>query len=218
MVEPLTRCQKTFNQLLLAEHCMTEKRARKLWENIVHNENNGSSIINETGGETFEDSISSSNEQLRYSGLEIVAISMANQGSSQSSGRYYAIINKDAEPIAKNCFKTLFPSNQIAYVRLVMEKLVDKEGGAVSRSTLINHRTDLPDPHKLGIDAAETVLEKLLEQKWLMFANDENENRRQSNSAKLTLAPRAYMELSYLLIEEFGMDRDDLPQQIYYRV
>jgi hypothetical protein len=34
--------------------------------------------------------------------------------------------------------------------------------------------------------------------------------------AAIVLAPRTYLELSYMLMDEFGMDANELPQQFKY--
>jgi hypothetical protein len=73
----------------------------------------------------------------------------------------------------------------------------------------------LDENHKLGLDDTEKAFEKLLDAKWI--EGTDAESRRGSMSSKVNLAPRAYMELSYLLVDQLGMSADDLPQQIYHR-
>ena len=257
MTDALGQGLKMFNQRLLAEHCLSETDARALWEGIRSNEYDMS-------GETFEESIAASNEQMKYAGLEIVGVSMPENiqsqqlSSTQDSGsrskrggkklvRYYSIINRFPDDIAKNCFKKLFPPEQQAYVRLVFEKLV--ENGPTSRATVLNYKNILNDgnrnvsnsqrlslsqrnnddddddennPNKAGkislsLPVVEDIIEKLIDEKWLVFHVD-GRNRRTSNSVLIDIGPRSYLELSYLLTDEFGMEKDDLPQQIYHRL
>jgi hypothetical protein len=207
MSDALTRGQKMFNQRLLAEHCIPETRAREIWKEIASsNENEG------MGADSYGDSLAQSNEQLKYCGLEIVAVSIKKEGEKPES--HYAIVNMFPDEVAKKSFLTTFHAHQYAYVRLALEKLVE---GPASRSTLINLRNDLEDAHKLALDPTEKALEKLLDEKWI--EESEAESRKSgSMSIKISLAPRAYMELSYLLVAEFGMSEDDLPQKIFHRL
>jgi hypothetical protein len=207
MAEPLTRGQKMFNQRLLAEHCIPESRARTIWKEIAaSNENEG------MGADTYEESLAVSNVQLKQCGLEIVAVSIKKEGGGKPES-HYALVNIYPDEVAKKSFQHAFHSHQYAYVRLVLEKLVE---GPSARSTLINIRTDLDAAHKLDLDSTEKAFEKLLDEKWI--EETESESRRGSMSTKVGLAPRAYMELSYLLVDQFGMEKDDLPQQIYHRL
>jgi hypothetical protein len=168
-----------------------ERRARAIWKEIASsNENEG------MGADTYEESLVVSNEQLKQCGLETVD---------------YALVNIYPDEVATESFQHAFHSHQYAYVRLVLEKLVE---GPSARSILIDIRTDLDAAHKLDLDSTDKAFEKFLDEKWI----EESESRRGSMSTKVALAPRAYMELSYLLVDQFGMDKDDLPQQIYHRL
>jgi len=201
MVEPLSRGQKAFNQRLMAEHCLSDEKCREIWENLAQ--------TSDMGASSFEKSIARSNAQLRYCGLEIVAVSIRDDNNEPT--RHYAMINKHNDDIAKKCFQITFTPKQHAFVRCVFEKLVD---GPTSRSSLINSKNELEDGHKFPISEAETALCKLVEEKWIQEVK--GSARRGSMQANLELAPRTYLELSYLLVDEFGMDKGDLPQQIFH--
>ena len=202
MVEPLSHGQKAFNQRLLAEHCLSEKKCREIWENL--------SQTSDMGAATFEKSIAKSNAQLRYCGLEIIAVSIRDKENTAT--RHYAMINKHSDDIAKKCFLVGFTPKQHAFVRCVLEKLVE---GPTSRSSLINSKNELEDGHKFSISEAEAALKKMVEEKWIQEV-DGSAARRGSMQANLELAPRTYLELSYLLVDEFGMNKEDLPQQIFH--
>ena len=126
------------------------------------------------------------------------------------------MVNQFPDDIAKAAFQAhLFqPPQQQAYVKAVLQKLVDSE--EATRAVLLNLRNDLD---KLPLAAAEDALERLLEEKWLTEGNGKSNNnkRRGSNAAEIRLGARAYCELSYMLTDEFGMDPNDLPQQILLR-
>jgi hypothetical protein len=206
MAEPLTRGQKMFNQRLLAEHCVSESRAREIWSEIAaSNENEG------MGADNYEDSLAVSNVQLKHCGLEIVAVSIKKEGEKKPQS-HYAMVNMYPDEVAKKSFTSSFHGHQYAFVRLVLQKLVE---GPSARSTLLNLRNELDENHKLGLDDTEKAFEKLLDAKWI--EGTDAESRRGSMSSKVNLAPRAYMELSYLLVDQLGMSADDLPQQIYHR-
>jgi Nse1 non-SMC component of SMC5-6 complex len=277
MTEPLGQGLKMFNQRLLAEHCLSEVDARALWDDIRQQQ---ADVVSDMNGTTFEESIASSNKELDFIGLEIVGISLPDKSSMVDEEQeeddenitrkskktkkrknviYYSIINRFPDEIAKKCFQSMFTSQEQGYVRLVLEKLVEK--GPTSRNVVLNYKNLLDDSTGPGssqsqrlsilsqrsgnnnnehdeddqndlvavkrpaltLSMVEDVLEKLLEEKWLICGhadsgNSNNSNRRRSsNSFRIDIGPRGYMELSKILTEEFGLDKDDLPQQIYHR-
>jgi Nse1 non-SMC component of SMC5-6 complex len=253
----LAQGMKMFNQRLLAEHCLSDLDARALWEEIREREYDMGE-----GTKSFEECIASSNDALKDAGLEIVGVSIPDHSSESNQSpqnrptkrslvRYYSIINRFPDDVAKKCFQNMFPPQQQAYVRLVFEKLV--EGGPATRATVLNYKNLLNDngrnsnqssrltmsqmtentaevPNEDGDDTSvltktvltlpmvEDVLERLLAEKWLIMKLDGTGSRRSSNSSLVDIGPRSYMELSYLLVDEFGMEKDDLPQQIYHRL
>lgn len=257
MTVDLERGLKMFNQRLLAEHCLEASDAKNLWDEI-RKLNYG------MGGDTFEESIATSNEALKEAGLEIVGVSLrtqqggrGNDQNKQASNnnrtalvRYYSIINRFPDDIAKNCFQSMFPPKQQAYVRLILEKLV--ELGPSTRATILNYKNIVNETSNrilssqrqsmsqltatqnseenetqatfqknapLTLSVVEEILEHLLDDKWLVIHQADNggSNRRTSNSSLIDIGPRSYLELSYLLVDEFGMEKDDLPQQIHHR-
>jgi hypothetical protein len=218
MAESLTRGQKMFNQRLLAEHCVTEEVARGIW-NTIHEAADDDGM----GADSFEASVALCNTQLKFCGLEIVAVSIkppvGNNSGSNKSLQHYAVVNMFPDAMAKKSFTNAFHLHQYAFVRLVLEKLVE---GPAARSTLINLRNDLEEAHKLALDPTEKALQKLLDEKWIQESSgsgsDSASRALGSYAAKLCLAPRAYMELGFLLVDEFGMHQDDLPQQLYHRL
>lgn len=166
---------------------------------------------------SFTESLELSNAQLQYLGMEIVAISIpgGTGNNNNEHERHYAMINKFPDDISKKAFQDAIfqPPTQQAYVKAVLEKLV--QNGATARSTLINLKNDMTET--IPLLCAEDALERLLEEKWLVELEGPRAARRGSNVAEIVLGPRTYCELSYLLTEEFNMDPNDLPQQIYHR-
>lgn len=222
MAESLTTGQKTFNQLLLAEHCWSEKKALQMWNNLAQ-----SGL--DMGGDDLHASLASANAQLEYCGLEITAVSMKG-GSGSGSGRYYAMINKHADDIAKMANKSTMGVSAVNLSRLVLEKLC--QDGPTDRATLINLKKDLKDAEaSFTLDKAHAVVQALQDEKWIKemkqqsSSNDDDDDggrkkkqpKRGSMQALMDLAPRSYMELGYLFVEQFGLDKTELPQQLYFR-
>jgi hypothetical protein len=78
----------------------------------------------------------------------------------------------------------------------------------------------------VSLSEAEQCLEQLVSEKWLMAVQNStpsNSDTPSQSSKKrtlthLTIAPRTFMELSYVLVDQFGLEKEELPQQIYYRL
>lgn len=154
----------------------------------------------------------------------------SNSSSSRNNVRYYAMVNKFPDDVAKHCFMSGVSNNEAVFVRHIFEKFASLSsaeegsqsstsgtgGTAMARSAILNSRNDMDKNFKITLPQAESVLEKLLEEKWLAYENPANGTaRRTSNTAKIILAPRTYLELSYFL-ESSGMEQDNMPQLIYH--
>lgn len=206
MTEPLCQALLAFNQRLLASHCLSEEEARDLYEQVSKDFDNDDL--------QFEEAMASSNAQLQYLGLEIVAISIPQDNGHK---RFVAMSNKFPDDVSKLVFqKSFHPPITQSFSKLVLHKLASE--GPQSRATLINLKNEIEidkdSSAKITLHNAEDALEQLLQAKWIV---SEQAGRRQSNASILQLGPRVYCELSYLLVDEFGMEADELPQQIYYR-
>lgn len=214
MSEALSTGQQVFNQRLLAAHCMSELEAVELYESLQEQHD-------DLRGARLTDTIGVCNTQLQYLGLEIVAVNMPSEeegddaNNKKKSVRHYALVNKFPDDISKICFQAhLFqPPEQQAYVKAVLQKLVDdaSESEATSRATLLNLNRDAQIP----LTSAEDCLDRLLEEKWLTTSC--RGKRRMTNQTAFQLGPRSYCELSYLLTDAFGMEPSALPQQIVLR-
>jgi hypothetical protein len=109
---------------------------------------------------------------------------------------------------------------------------------ALQRSVCINTRSELSNNFKLSMEQAGRVVDALLDDKYLQVAienDDQNSDdgivgssqrrgrgrngrsSRESASAQLELAPRAYLELSHVLTDDYGMNPHQLPQFLYHR-
>ncbi|GKY92775.1 hypothetical protein MPSEU_000247300 [Mayamaea pseudoterrestris] len=220
-MEPLTVGQQLLNQRLLAAHCLPEQKLLGLWKQLRETE--------DMGADSMADTISECNVQLRSIGLEIRCIAMKNQNykrSSQSMSqtdqdetamtqdstantstiKYYAMVNSYPDEIGKKSFmQGTFPG-EFSYIKIILENLVEEPQPL---AFLLNLRSQANDPNKVTLQAAEQIIHKLIDAKWLDWSSN-----RKGNSALIQLAPRTYMELSHMLTEEFGMDKEALPQMI----
>ena len=187
MVEPLSTAQKMFNQRLLAEHSMTHTEACQLWDTLRQ----------DNDSKKLEDSLVETNQQLKYVGLQIVGI------RSQDGALHLCLIHPAAVDVTKGIGQ--YPIHQHNYTRLVLGHLV--EHGDTKLTYLKNLRFELKEGGNLDLLKAEEVLHDLLHQKWLV----------ECGNNKVNLAPRAFAELSSLFTQEFGMEKEDLPQQIFYQ-
>jgi len=159
-------------------------------------ENDLKAIWGEDSEETLDEALRTCNQALRPGvGLEIIGI-------AEDDTVYYCMRNVVPDDTAsKTSFKTTDADH--AFQRAVWEYLVDNLDG-VKRAELINLRLDLE--HKMDLQATEACLDELVYQKWIAKKN-----------GRYSLAPRAYAELSYFFIGEFGLEKEAVPQEIYFR-
>jgi hypothetical protein len=218
IMEPLTVGQQLLNQRLLAEHCLPEHKLHEVWKQLGERENMGADSLAET--------IGICNAQMKHIGLEIRCVAMKNQNinksqsnmsdtdtvASQNSSntktiKYYAIVNSYPDEVGKKSFMQSMAPGEISYIKLILEHLIEEPQ---SLATLLNLRPD-NDQEKVSLPTAEQIVYKLLDAKWLEWST-----KNRNNSAPIQLAPRTYMELSHLLTEELGMEKESLPQMIIH--
>jgi hypothetical protein len=200
MTETLPDAVKALNQRFLAEGCFTQAQATELWETQL-------SQAFDTGSHsmTLKQAIKASNSQLKVAGLEIVGVIL--DGTT-----YYSLINKRGDTVAKQSFAAAWGGGtaEVNYVRLVLSKLAE---GPCSRAQLNNARNEIKEK-SFDVETAQQILDRLLDEFWIMPEAGQEKQRRSSNQTKLALGPRSFMELSYLLEDQFGMDKPDIPQII----
>lgn len=172
-----------FNQLLLAEHCVPEDQALEMW--------------NKLSDEDLTVSLGQINAQMAKVGLEIRGLSIRGR-------QYYAFVNTFPDDVAQTVLAMTQPEQ--SYIRKVLRKLVEE--GESTKAALLNEKDKA-----LPLPQAEATLDRLVEEKWVEWADPRKRNR---NGSLVKLAPRAYLELSYMLVDDFGMSKDDLPQMVYH--
>ncbi|CAB9509665.1 expressed unknown protein [Seminavis robusta] len=199
MTDPLPLGQKLFLQKLAAVHTMTDETAQEFLDQFDPDDMQCDCV---------DDCLTSINKQLTVGfGMEIVTM------VDKDGNKFHALINQHADQVAKESFGSTYDADTRYFVRQVLESLV--EGPSV-RSTLINLRTKLQPPLKLDIDKADQCIENLLDEHWLQRDDGDNKRRRDSMNAKIELGPRAFLELSVLLMD-MGFPQDDLPQFLFHR-
>jgi Nse1 non-SMC component of SMC5-6 complex len=229
---PLPNGLILFNQRLLSLHCLSEKEARALWESIAK-ERGEFSVEEYMGHSDFEQSIAIANSQLVYCGLEIAAVAMKEVKENRTKlVRFYAMVNKYGnDEVAKHSFSH-FSQHLYHYIGTVLQKLV--ADGPTSFNDLVNLRIHHPptlsaatqddeqvkqQPKTLSLAEADSCLRQLLADQWLeQQTSEETSHSTQTAKKRVTLAPRTYMELSHVLVDQFGFNKDDLPQQIYHQL
>ncbi|CAJ1962621.1 unnamed protein product [Cylindrotheca closterium] len=214
--EPLTRVQQLMLQRLMAAHCLDDKATKALLTEIH-------GLMSQTGTQdspqSLEECFADINQQLTKGfGLEIATVVLDRQ-------KYHSIINSHADEVSKLSFDKHFDAHDRQFILLIMKHLVenhpsvtgDKSSNGAPRKDLYNLRGDLQGPYKLTLNAAEHVVESLVQQQWLRITKNDDDDRRSSMQANLELAPRSYLELSHLLVD-IGVSQDDLPQFLFHRL
>lgn len=212
MTEPLTKGQQMLLQRLMANHVMTDAEATTLFEQIKEANDIDIGRCND-----LKHALDKINKQLRRGfGLQIATMVSTSDILPPAGQKFHAIIDQHADDVAKESFLSHYDMNERAYLRIILEYLACTEPSPiVARSTLINQRLELKDPYKLSLDGAGTCIDKLIDEHWLTMV-DETHQRRDSMTANIQLGPRAYLELSHLLID-YGFPKEDLPQFIFYK-
>jgi hypothetical protein len=221
----LSDAQQVFNQRLLSEHCLDQAAAERLWHEIVQDYNHDDYEDNNHHQLSLTEALRQSNAQLQMQlGLEIVALSIDNT-------RYYTIINKNPHDevnkiVLQNAF---FPMTNAGgaspealqdFLKRLLQHIVDHEDDqpAITRANAINLRNDGDKDKNVPLHDAQALVDRLVDEKWLVIVEkngDTQKKRNYSNHSVLTFGARTYAELSYLLVEEFGLDESKVPQQIF---
>lgn len=196
MAEPLPDAVKFLNQRFLAEGCLTTQQLNHIWDNELADFEKGNC-------KNLAKALSVSSRQLATVGMEIRAVAFNDE-------KYYALINKQNDEISKLGFHSGFTTTEINYIRLIFQELA---GGPCTRANLVNAKNALKEEDKLELSDAIKIVNRLVADHWIQ--PETGTKKRQSMKANLKLGPRAYMELSYMLVEQFGMDKNELPQQFY---
>ena len=214
--QPLAREQQLFLQRVLASHCVSHAEAKSLFKELK--------VPNDSLEDAFEDI----NRQLTKGfGLEIATVVL-------DKTKYHSIINLRNDEVAADAFEHRYNTHEKALIRLMLAKFAqdesadddndddDDEGGrssavvSIPKKDLINLRTELEEPYKIGsVAQAEHVVDLLIEEQFLRIVEGGG-SRRESMQVQLELAPRAYLELSTHLTE-LGIPQDKMPQFLFHR-
>mmetsp|Transcript_1601 Transcript_1601/g.2280 ORF Transcript_1601/g.2280 Transcript_1601/m.2280 type:complete len:226 (+) Transcript_1601:150-827(+) len=225
MVE-LTTGEKLLIQRMLAEQCITENRAQELWSQLKSK--------GRIDSDSLEASLINCNGQLQLISLEIMGVvfpSPADENddtNTPSATKYLALVDKhrpalggggdgDNEEIAsatKLAFvkSTLGGPSAMNHRRAILQHLVDNT--TATKADLINLKNEIKDSPNYTLDMAETCVDSMLRDSWIILVAGA---RRKSMQSQVAMGPRTYMELSDLLTEQFDMEQSQLPQQLYYR-
>jgi hypothetical protein len=203
--QPLAREQQLFLQRVLASHCMSHKEAKSLFQEL------------KVSNDSLEDAFEDINRQLTKGfGLEIATVVL-------DKTKYHSIINLRNDEVAGDAFEHRYNTHEKALIRLILAKFAqddeaeDEDGRStvsIPKKDLINLRTELEEPYKIGsVAQAEHIVDLLIEEQFLRIVEG---GRRESMQVQLELAPRAYLELSTHLTE-LGIPQDKMPQFLFHR-
>jgi Nse1 non-SMC component of SMC5-6 complex len=147
--------------------------------------------------EDLKVSLGQINAQMAKVGLEIRGLSIGGR-------QHYAFVNTFPDDVAQAVLAMTQPEQ--AYIRAVLRALAEE--GEATKASLLNAKDKA-----FALPQAEAALERLVEEKWIEWVDPRKRNK---NGSKVQLAPRTYLELSYMLVDDFGMSKDDLPQMVYH--
>eukprot|EP01082_Thalassiosira_pseudonana_P013908 g11839.t1 g11839 contig6:697773-698823(-) len=210
-IRPLSNSQKLFLQRLMVAHVLTDNDAKNLYNNIRDNFSDVDVPANADEEEDDDDNNNINNRDESYMGTTFDNYTSAE--STPNSRRkkpalikYHAIINRSNDTHAKNYASPLVTatgggSHELAYFRLIFEKLIDKGNdiiqsgsattsvgcpGVMNRMDLINARTDLEGAHngKLTVCQTEEALEMLIGEGWLVEMAEPGEDDEQSDNGE----------------------------------
>jgi hypothetical protein len=160
-------------------------------------EEDAEAVWSSLSDEDMKANIAQINTQMVKVGLEI-------RGLSVQGRRHYAFINTFPDEVAQAVLAMTQPEQK--YIRLVLQNLVDETES--TKATLLNLKDKI-----LTLPQAEALFDKLVDDKWIVWVDPRKTN---ANGSKVKLAPRTFLELPYMLVDDFGMDKEDLPQMIYH--
>ena len=224
MVE-LSSGEKQFIQRILAEQCMTKARAQEFWSRLAQK--------GKIEADNLDESLKKCNTQLQLAGMAIVGIPFSlpspkdddndEENANAPPTMYLALVDKHRPAMgddeAPSATKIAFVKSSLGgpiavnHRRAVLQHLV--EHTTASRADLINLKNTLKDNSNYTLDMAETCVNSMFRDHWIVSVSGGGK-RRQSMHAKAALGPRTFLELWDLLLDQFDMDRDQLPQQIFY--
>lgn len=122
MSRQLSQSQQMFLQRLMSAHVLSDDDAKKLWDEVSQN------AQDRGRGRNLNETFSAINKSLVPNfALEIKSVSLDMNDSGERS-LYHAVINKDADDVAKAAATPTFEKNphDLAFVRLVFETFIEK--------------------------------------------------------------------------------------------
>jgi hypothetical protein len=269
LTQSLPRGQQLLLQRLMAAHVLSDDDAQAIFAELSQYDNTDTQKDDEEeageeddndgrasqqqpimgeGIETLEDAFVSINQQLKPGfGLEIVTM-VDQQPDGSPAERYHAVVDLLVDDVAKkHSFEKSYSPHERAFIRLLMQKLVEDDNLALRKMDCINLRTDLKGNFKLSLQQAERLVQVLLDEHWLRVStrvddddDDEEEEdndhdgedvsqprgrqKTSKNKRRRRDSVRNKLELaprSYMELSHYlsglGLDDDDLPQFLFHR-
>eukprot|EP00980_Cylindrotheca_fusiformis_P010197 scaffold2267_cov92-Cylindrotheca_fusiformis.AAC.16 len=238
--QALSRVEQLLLQRLMAAHVLDDKDAKSILceiqqqqqQLLTQDDNAATNANNNNASSSLEECFANINQQMTHGfGLEIATVVM-----DASTTKYHAVMNTHGgDDVSKKAFEKHFDAHDRQFILLILQHLVDATANdndnkvvVVARRDLYNLRGELQEPYRMSLQGAEHVVESLIQQQWLRIssttattANKNKNNKKRNESsmqATLELAPRSYLELSHLLVEDMVFPQDDLPQFLFHKL
>lgn len=203
-VQPLSLDQQQFLQQLLASQVVSDSKCKQMYQEICKNG------AEDEMGKDMEHCIGIINASLIPGfGMEIRTVVLPDVHSgSKDKCRYHAVVNKQADEVAKEWGAFTKTPHEIAYLKLILQRITESEPdveemdeeenivkkkfkrgmgslGKMKKMELINLRSDLQDAHKqkITIDGAEQALTAFIREGYLVHV-PENANENDDNNDK----------------------------------
>ncbi|XP_045156156.1 non-structural maintenance of chromosomes element 1 homolog isoform X2 [Echinops telfairi] len=174
----MTDVHRRFLQLLMTHGVLEEQDIQRLQKHcyMVHDRN--------ATVEKLEDFINNINSVLESLYIEV------KKGVTEDNGRpIYALVNLATTPVSK--MASDFAENELDLFRKALELIVDSESGFASSTNILN-LVDQLKGKKMKKKEAEQVLQKFVQNKWLI-----------EKEGEFTLHSRAILEMEQYIRETY---------------
>ncbi|XP_006896637.1 PREDICTED: non-structural maintenance of chromosomes element 1 homolog [Elephantulus edwardii] len=174
----MTDVHRRFLQLLMTHGVLEEREVKRLQRHCYRVHDRNATV------EKLEDFINHINGVLESLYIEI------KKGITEDDGRpVYALVNLATTPVSK--MASDFAENELDLFRKALELIIDSESGFASSTNILN-LVDQLKGKKMRKKEAEQVLQKFVQNKWLIEKDGE-----------FTLHSRAILEMEQYIRETF---------------
>ncbi|RIB25033.1 Nse1 non-SMC component of SMC5-6 complex-domain-containing protein [Gigaspora rosea] len=174
-----TNAHRLFVQASMSERFFTEAKAIDMYTKACN-------ANNERAPEEFQEFISTINQK-----LNLVDMEFRRSHDEDDGNPVWALVNTNGDEIAK--LATEYTPAEISYFKRLIELIVTADDDAFSASSIMALKEASKIKTPLSKSAAETLLQRFVDDKWLV----------QSQSGKYSMSQRTILELQAYLKDEF---------------